>query len=208
MKRIAESSVRRLSLYLRYLEDFTQRGQATVSSNELAHCSGTTPAQVRKDLSLFGSFGKRGLGYGVPELTAKLKEILGIGREWRVVIVGAGKIGAALADYRGFFQRGFRLVGMFDNDPARTGKRADGIVVRDMSHFDRDIRALKPDIAIITVPASAAQAVADRLTSAGLRAILNFAPAGLQVQGDVTVRDVNMALELEVLSYSLVQTRG
>lgn len=204
MKRIAESSVRRLSLYLRYLEDFTQRGQSTISSEELARCGGTTSAQVRKDLSFFGSFGKRGMGYDVPALSTKLRHILGIGRDWRVVIVGAGKIGVALAHYRGFRERGFELVGLFDNDPARVGKKPEGVLVRDMSHFERDLRALKPHIAIVTVPAEDAQTVVDRLTKAGIRAILNFAPTGVQVKGDVAVRNVNMALELEVLAYSLV----
>jgi redox-sensing transcriptional repressor len=207
VKRIAESSVRRLSLYLRYLEDFLHRGQRTISSDDLARPAGATPAQVRKDLSLFGSFGKRGLGYSVPELIEKLREILGVDREWRIVIVGAGKIGAALAQYRGFKERGFNLVGMFDNDPERAGTETDGVVVRNMAHFDRDIRTLKPHIAIVTVPAEAAQDVVDRLTRAGLRAILNFAPTGVHAVDQVTIRNVNMALELEVLSYALVQHR-
>jgi redox-sensing transcriptional repressor len=204
VKRIAESSVRRLSLYLRYLEDFEVRGQTTISSEALARCGGTTSAQVRKDLSFFGSFGKRGLGYAVPELAAKLREILGIGREWRVVVVGAGKIGAALAQYRGFLQHGFKLVGLFDNDPARVGKKWDGVVVRDMTRFEKDLRTLRPHIAIVTVPADAAQTVVDRLAKSGVRAILNFAPIAVQAKSDITVRNVNMALELEVLSYALV----
>ncbi len=204
MKRIAESSVRRLALYLRFLEDFTKRNTPTVSSEELANASGTTSAQVRKDLSFFGSFGKRGLGYPVAELATQLREILGIGRDWRVVIVGAGKIGAALAQYRGFRQHGFMLVAVFDNDPTRVGKRIDGVTVRDMTHFDRDLKTLKPHIAIVTTPAEAAQGVVDRITKAGIRAILNFAPTGVQVKPDVTVRNVNMALELEVLTYALL----
>src|SRR5678810_1148999 len=110
VKRIADSTVRRLSAYLRFLEDFEGRGLSTISSEELARRGGTTSAQVRKDLSFFGSFGKRGLGYSVPELAGRLREILGLGREWRVVIIGAGKIGAALAQYRGFRQRGFNTV--------------------------------------------------------------------------------------------------
>jgi redox-sensing transcriptional repressor len=206
VKRIAESSVRRLSLYLRYLEDFALRGHRTISSDELARCGGTTSAQVRKDLSLFGSFGKRGLGYAVPELSAKLRAILGVGREWRIVIVGAGKIGSALAQYRGFREHGFKLVGLFDNDPSRIGKTWDGVVVRDMARFDRDLRTLRPHIAIVTVPADAAQGIVDRLVKGGLRAILNFAPTGVQVRDDVAVRNVNMALELEVLSYALTQS--
>lgn len=204
VKRIAESSVRRLSLYLRYLEDFERLGRTTISSDELAKCGGTTSSQVRKDLSLFGSFGKRGLGYAVPALATRLRSILGVGREWRVIIVGAGKIGAALAQYRGFRQHGFRLVGLFDVDPERIGQKWAGVTVRDMARFERDVRTLRPHIAVVTVPAEAAQAVLDRVTRAGIKAVLNFAPAGVQARDDVTVRNVNMALELEVLSYALI----
>jgi redox-sensing transcriptional repressor len=204
VKRIAESSVRRLSLYLRYLEDLALRGQLTVSSEELATSGATTSAQVRKDLSLFGSFGTRGLGYAVPELVSRLRGILGVGRDWRVVIVGAGKIGAALAQYHGFQQHGFQVVGVFDNDRARIGQTLEGVQVRGMTHFERDVRALAPQIGIMTVPASAAQLVADKLVKAGLKAILNFAPARVQVPSDVAVRHVNMASELEVLTFALV----
>ncbi len=123
VKRIADSTVRRLSMYLRYLEDLDARQQQTASSDELAQLCHTTPAQVRKDLSFFGSFGKRGLGYPVHELSAKLREILGLKREWKVVIIGAGKIGAALANYRGFRQRGFRIAGVYDNSPDNQGRK-------------------------------------------------------------------------------------
>ena len=204
MKRIAESSVRRLSLYLRYLEGFAARGHLTVSSEELATSGGTTSAQVRKDLSSFGSFGTRGLGYAVPELMTQLREILGVGRDWRVVIVGAGKIGAALAQYHGFRQHGFHVVGIFDANKTRVGQLLEGIKIRDTAHFERDVRTLKPHIGIMTVPAEAAQPTAHKLVKAGVRAILNFAPANLQVPDGVTVRNVNMASELEVLTYSLV----
>jgi redox-sensing transcriptional repressor len=204
VKRIAESSVRRLSLYLRYLEGLAVRGQTTVSSEELASSGATTSAQVRKDLSLFGSFGTRGLGYTVADLIGQLRDILGVGREWRVIIVGAGKIGAALAQYHGFQQHGFRVVGLFDNDRERVGTELDGVRVRDTAHFERDVRALKPHIAIMTVPADAAQGVATKLAKAGVRAILNFAPARFTVPDDVTVRHVNMASELEVLTFSLL----
>src|SRR5947207_12699536 len=122
MRKISESTVRRLSLYLGFLEQFGAQGQTTISSAELARRGGTTSAQVRKDLSFFGSFGKRGLGYSVPELSRQLRDILGLGREWRVVIVGAGKIGAALAQYRGFRQRGFAILGAYDSNPEKIGK--------------------------------------------------------------------------------------
>ncbi len=204
MKHIAESTVRRLSLYLRFLEDFEAQGHQTISSGELAAQGGTTSAQVRKDLSFFGSFGKRGLGYSVSALSSSLREILGLGRQWHVVIVGAGKIGAALAQYRGFRERGFKVVAVYDADPARIGQTFEGIVVGDQAELERDIAALKPQIALIAVPAEAAQALVDRVVKAGVRAILNFAPAPIQVPPHVTLRSVNMALELEILSYALV----
>lgn len=204
MKRIAESTVRRLSVYLRFLEEFEAQGHQTISSGELAAQGGTTSAQVRKDLSFFGSFGKRGLGYSVSALSASLREILGLGRQWHVVIVGAGKIGAALAQYKGFRERGFKVVGVYDTDSSRVGRTLDGIVVRDQRDFEADIGRLKPQIALIAVPAEAAQALVDRVVKAGVRAILNFAPTPLSVPKNVTLRSVNMALELEILSYALV----
>src|SRR6185437_11634996 len=202
--RIAESTVRRLSAYLRFLEEFEAQGHQTISSGELAAQGGTTSAQVRKDLSFFGSFGKRGLGYSVSALSASLREILGLGRQWSVVIVGAGKIGAALAQYKGFRERGFKVVAVYDVDHARVGRTLDGVVVRDQKEMGSDIARLKPQIALIAVPADAAQPLVDRVVKSGIRAILNFAPAPLTVPAGVTLRSVNMALELEILSYALV----
>jgi redox-sensing transcriptional repressor len=204
-KPIAESTVRRLSLYLRVLEQAQARGLTTVSSDALAAEGGTTPAQIRKDLSFFGSFGKRGRGYAVDALVDELREILGLGREWRVFIVGAGKIGAALASYRGFVERGFRVLGIYDANPAVIGTRVDGVTIRDSRALATDVRAEQPEIVVLTVPTEQAQAVADQLVDAGVRAILNFAPVPLHVPPGVTVRSVNMALELESLAYTLVQ---
>jgi len=203
VKRIADSTVRRLSAYLRFLEDFEHRGLTTISSEELAKRGGTTSAQVRKDLSFFGSFGKRGLGYSVPELAGRLREILGLGREWRVIIVGAGKIGAALAQYRGFRQRGFIILAAYDNNPEKVGRKLEGIVVRDFDQIERDIQREHPDIVVLTVPGDEAQAVLDRVVKAGVKAILNFAPTQLQAPSDVAVKTVNMAMELEGLSFAL-----
>lgn len=204
MKRIAESTVRRLSLYLRFLEDFEARGLTTISSDELAQRGGTTSAQVRKDLSFFGSFGKRGLGYSVPELLGRLREILGLGREWRVVIVGAGKIGAALSQYRGFAQRGFQIAAVYDSSRDKVGRRWDGHVVRDMADFERDVARERPDIVVLATPAEAAQEVVERVVKAGIKAILNFAPLQLHVPADVALKTVNMAMELEGLSFALI----
>ena len=203
MKRIADSTVRRLSLYLRFLEDFEQRGLETISSDELAQRGGTTSAQVRKDLSFFGSFGKRGLGYSVPELSRRIREIMGLGREWGVIIVGAGKIGAALAQYRGFFQRGFHITAVYDSSPDKIGRKWDSHTIRDIRHLERDTAQERPDIAVLTVPAEAAQAMLDRITKAGIHAVLNFAPVQLQASPEVTVKTVNMAMELESLSFAL-----
>jgi redox-sensing transcriptional repressor len=202
-KHIAESTVRRLSLYLRFLEEFETRGQTTVSSGELARSGGTTSAQVRKDLSFFGSFGKRGLGYGVKDLIASIREILGLEQPWPVIIVGAGKIGAALATYRGFTSRGFHVVGVYDSDPAKTGLVLEGQTVQHDSQLEAGIAAHSPRIAVLAVPTEAAQAMVDRVVASGIQAILSFAPAPLQVPEGVTLRAVNMATELEILAYSL-----
>ena len=203
LKRIADSTVRRLSIYLRFLEDFEERGLATVSSDELARRGGTTSAQVRKDLSFFGSFGKRGLGYSVPELGTALREILGLGRQWKVVIVGAGKIGAALAQYRGFRQRGFSIVAAYDTNPDKIGRTLEGIEIRDMARFEADVAAERPEIAVLATPTDAAQSVLDRVNRAGIKAVLNFAPVQLHAPTDVTVKTVNMAMELEGLTFAL-----
>ena len=203
MKRIADSTVRRLSAYLRLLESSEARGLATISSEELASRGGTTSAQVRKDLSFFGSFGKRGLGYSVPELAGRLREILGLEKEWRVIIIGAGKIGAALTQYRGFRQRGFNILAAYDNNPEKIGKKLEGIPVRDIAQLERDIQRDSPDIVVLTVPSEEAQQVVDRVVKVGIKAILNFAPTQLQAPADVTVKTVNMAMELEGLSFAL-----
>ncbi|MBL8995971.1 MAG: redox-sensing transcriptional repressor Rex [Gemmatimonadales bacterium] len=203
MKHIAESTVRRLSLYLRFLEEGEARAQDTISSGELARLGGTTSAQVRKDLSFFGSFGKRGLGYHVKDLIEAIREILGLDKTWPVVIVGAGKIGAALAQYRGFSSRGFRVVGVYDRDPARIGQRLDGLTIRAESELERDIAKLKAQIAVLCVPSEAAQVLLDRVTKAGIRAVLNFAPSPLRVPKGVALRSVNMATELEILTFAL-----
>jgi redox-sensing transcriptional repressor len=203
LRRIAESTVRRLSLYLSFLEEIEARGVATTSSDDLAHLGGTTSAQVRKDLSFFGSFGKRGLGYSVPELSSRLREILGLGRQWRVCIVGAGKIGAALARYAGFVERGFTISGVYDNDPAKIGTSWGSLIVSDESHLERDVAANSYQIAVLAVTADAAQKLADRVVRAGIQGILNFAPVQLNVPANVALRGVNMAMELEALTFAI-----
>jgi redox-sensing transcriptional repressor len=203
VKRIAESTIRRLSLYLSFLEEIEARGARTTSSDDLAKLGGTTSAQVRKDLSLFGSFGKRGLGYSVPELSSSLRKILGLGRQWRVCIIGAGKIGAALAGYAGFAERGFIVSGVYDSDPSKIGTRWGNVTVREEAQLERDIAANDYQIAVLAVPADSAQKLVDRAVRAGIRGILSFAPVQLNVPNDVALRTVNMAMELEGLTFAL-----
>ena len=209
MRHVALSTVRRLSLYLQFLEEIGRAGTTTVSSRALAERGGATPAQVRKDLSFFGSFGKRGVGYPTAELAARLKDILGLGHRYRVVLVGAGRIGAALAAYPGFDARGFDLAAVYDVDAGKIGKRlGDRHTVRDLAGLEMDLAAHPAQIAVIGTPAAAAQTVADRLIRAGVRAILNFAPVALSLPPEVTVTNVNMALELEALSFALKHRRS
>jgi redox-sensing transcriptional repressor len=203
MRKVAESTVRRLSLYLRFLEEFEGQGVDTVSSNALAARGATTSAQVRKDLSFFGSFGKRGLGYPVPELADRLREILGLKRRYRVGVIGAGKIGSALVQYRGFKQRGFDIVAIFDSDSEKIGRQWNGLTVLDIASLEKELARRPLDMAVLVVPAGVAQAVTERLVSLQVKAILNFAPVQLSVPPGVEVKNVNLALELETLSYAL-----
>ena len=203
MRKVAESTVRRLSLYLRFLEEFEGQGVATISSGALASRGGTTSAQVRKDLSFFGSFGKRGLGYPVPELADRLREILGLKQRYQVGMIGAGKIGSALVQYRGFKQRGFDIVAIFDSDPAKIGRQWNGLTIQDIATLEAEFARRPLGMAVLVTPAEVAQAVTDRLVALGVKAVLNFAPVQLVVPDDVVVKTVNLALELETLSYAL-----
>lgn len=201
--RISESTVRRLSLYLRLLQEVDAIGQTTISSDDLAERSGTTSAQVRKDLSVFGSFGKRGLGYSVPDLLHQLRQILGLDRSWKVALVGAGKIGSALISYRNFQERGFRIEAVFDSDPAKVGRKWGARTILDDSKLEQVLADDGIEIAIVAVPAEAAQDAVDRIVNAGVKAILNFAPVRLRVPEGVALRNVDMVVELEGLAYAL-----
>lgn len=204
-RRIPESTVRRLSHYLRSLEDLGREGGQTVSSEELAERGQTTAAQVRKDLSHFGSFGKRGLGYRVDELRTRLRHILGVDRTWSVALVGAGRIGSALFAYPDFNVRGYDVVAVFDNDPEKVGKTWGGVTIRSADELEQVVRDTGAELAILAVPAPAAQELAQRVVSAGVKGILNFAPIRLRVPKDVPVEDVSLVMELEALSFAITQ---
>jgi len=192
VRKISESTVRRLSVYLRTLDALTEEGRETVSSGELAERGATTAAQVRKDLSNFGSFGKRGLGYEVEELATRLREILGLDREWRVALVGAGRLGSALY-----------VVAVVDADPAKVGQRWNGVVIRSDEELEEVLAEGEVDVAILAVPGAVAQEVAERIVDAGVRAVLNFAPVQLRLPDDVSLKDVNLVVEMEALSFAL-----
>lgn len=206
MSEISESTVRRLSHYYRVLEEVQAEGKRLISSHRLAEREGITSAQVRKDLSCFGSFGRRGLGYPVDRLREEIRAILGLDRRWRVVLIGAGNIGAALLAYRGFAQHGFDLAAVFDRAGTAVGRKIGGLTVRDIRELPDVAKAEPFDIGVIAAPMDAAQSVADALVAAGVRGILNFAPRKLFVPEDVALRTVDMTMEFESLSYALHQT--
>ena len=203
MKKISDSTIRRMSKYYRSLEQLIDKRVETVSSDTLAEMDGITSAQVRKDLSFFGTFGKRGFGYNTKALKKQIENILGLYRTWNVTIVGAGNIGRALTDYAEFKKQGFIIRLIMDRDKSKIGQQVRGLMVEDFNRVNELIKNEQIDIAIIAVPADSAQSVADKLVSAGVKAILNFAPRSLKVPPDVTVKYENMAVEMEALSYFL-----
>jgi redox-sensing transcriptional repressor len=203
MKKVSEPTIGRLSVYLRLLGELDAEGAGTVSSGELAARAGTTAAQVRKDLSLFGTFGKRGMGYVVKDLVARLRSILGLERTWRVAVVGAGRIGAALFGYEAFRERGFYIDAVFDADVSKIGQRWGEVEVQADGEMERVLRERGIEIVVVAVPVPAAQSVVERVVAAGVRGILNFAPTQLDVPPGVALKTVDMAMEMEGLSYAL-----
>lgn len=198
---VPNPAVKRLSVYLRRLESLQDQSVKTVSSHDLAQSLDLTDAQVRKDLAYFGQFGRPGVGYDVAALISRLREILGTNRITNTLLVGVGNIGRALAAYHGFHSKGFDLVAVFDGDEKKIGKKIGPLTVRDMNEMESVIQQRNIRLAILAVPAHAAQAVTDRLIAAGVRGILNFAPTRLQVSQDIQVRSVDVAAELEQLSF-------
>jgi redox-sensing transcriptional repressor len=207
-RRISESTIHRLSIYYRALNQLEKENYETISSKELAKREKLTPAQVRKDLSFFGSFGTRGLGYPVTELRNKIAEILGINRAWNVALIGVGNIGSALVSYKEFQKQGFKIRKIFDNDQRKIGSNHKGIIVSDIKNIVSELSNSDVEIVIIAVPTAAAQILVDDVVRAGIKAILNFAPINLKVPDDVEVRNENMAMELEYLSFSLCYAKS
>lgn len=206
-RKISESTIHRLSHYYRALTALEREHFDTISSKELAKREKLTPAQVRKDLSFFGSFGTRGLGYPVKELKGRIARILGIDRSWNVALIGVGNIGSALVYYKEFARQGFEIKLLFDNDQRKIGSNHKGIIVLGMDDLERQLEENSIELVVLAVPAFSAQAIVDHVVHCGIKAILNFAPIKLNVPDDVFLRTENMSMELEYLSFSLVNLR-
>ena len=199
-RRIPEATVARLPVYLRALFEVAEQ-QSTISSERLAELAGVNAAKVRKDLSYLGSYGTRGVGYDVEFLVYQISRELGLTQDWPVVIVGIGNLGHALANYRGFLVRGFRVVALVDADASKVGEQIGDLAVRHIDELPEIVGSAQPAIGIIATPAPAAQEVADRLVAAGVTSILNFAPTVLSVPSGVTLRKVDLSIELQILSF-------
>jgi len=207
MKKISDSTISRLSKYYRTLERLREQNIETVSSGEMAEIDGVTSAQVRKDLSFFGTFGKRGLGYNTIELQNQIGKILGLYHEWNVALIGIGNIGRALIDYDEFIRQKFHIKLLLDNDIQKVGSEVKGLEIKPFSESKKWIEKYKIQIAIVAVPAKVAQEVVNDLSEIGLKAILNFAPVSLKTPEDVLVKNTNMSIELESLSYFLTKSK-
>lgn len=202
-KKIPDIIIGRLPVYLRALQRMLDAGVRTTSSQELGEHVGISAAQIRKDISQFGEFGKQGTGYAIPFLIDKLREILKVDRIWDVVIVGAGDVGHALANYPGFENRGFRVAGIFDNDKKKVGQKIGDFIVEDIATMPEKIKSTGIKIAMMTVPVVAAQEVADKLVQAGVKAILNYAPINLTVPDSVHVQYTDPSTNLQRMTYYL-----
>ncbi|PYO26327.1 MAG: redox-sensing transcriptional repressor Rex [Candidatus Rokuibacteriota bacterium] len=203
--KIPEMTIHRLSVYTRCLLQLEEDGVKTISSQEMADRFNLNSAQVRKDLAYFGEFGVRGIGYYVAGLKAELQRILGLDRQWPVVLIGFGNLGSALFHYKGFGRQGFRIAAIVDDDPRKVAREVESVPVVASRDLAREVRARGIQIAIVAVPAEAAQPVTDQLVGAGIRAILNFAPARLKVPREVRLQNVDLSIELETLSFYLAQ---
>ncbi|MCR4441033.1 MAG: redox-sensing transcriptional repressor Rex [Peptococcaceae bacterium] len=205
--KIPEAAIIRLSVYSRYLNQLEKNGVTTVSSVDIAEGVNNSPAQVRKDLAYFGEFGTRGVGYNVKELNRHIVKILGLDVEWKVIIAGAGNLGSALTQYRGFQERGFNIMAVFDNDVNKVGLMIGGIPILPTTRLAEFIKRENVQVGIIAVPARHAQEVVDVMVGAGIKAILNFAPRVLSVPSHVEYRSVDLAVNLEVLTFNMVANK-
>jgi len=201
---VPKAVVSRLSLYLRELQHLVRDGQETTSSTQLGKVLGFTDAQVRKDLAYFGQFGYPGIGYRCAELIDAIKGILGTNQPWPLAIVGMGNLGRALMGYRGFQQQGFQIAAAFDTDPAKVGTMVEGVAIHHLDDVGRVARQRSIRLAIIAVPAVAAQKVADALVEAGIEGVLNFAPVTLNSPKEIQTVGVDLAIELEQLAFAVV----
>ncbi len=204
-EKISELTTNRMSVYLRCLSELSAEGAKTVSSDTLAKRFHLNSAQIRKDLAYFGEFGVRGVGYSVDGLREHLTNILGLNKEHRVAIVGAGRLGTALADYYGFKQTNFKVVGLFDADAKKIGKKVSEFEIFDIKDFADVAKSYKIDVAVIAVPAQFAQDILEQITEAGIKAVMNFAPSPLRVKADVKLKTVDLTISLESLAYFLAQ---
>jgi len=202
---IPRVAANRLSRYLRHLEELSNRGKATTSSHELGKALGVTAAQVRKDLGYFGQFGFPGLGYKISNLIPEIKRILGTDRAWSAAMVGIGNLGNALLRYKGFQAHGFRISALFDINPKLVGRTLEGLTVEPVEQMERVVQDRAIELAILSVPASAAQEVADRLVRAGIRGIYNFAPVQLNLPEEIAYVSIDLAVELEQLAFLVSQ---
>ncbi|GAB1471154.1 redox-sensing transcriptional repressor Rex [Chloroflexota bacterium] len=202
-RKIPDIIIGRLPVYLRALQRMADMGLRTTSSQELGERVGISAAQIRKDISQFGEFGKQGTGYSIEYLISQLREILKVDRTWDVVVVGAGDMGHAVANHSGFTDRGFNIVAIFDNDKAKVGQTIGKFTVEDTETMVERIKSLGVKIAMLSIPAAAAQAVAEQLVRAGVRAILNYAPISLNVPSDVKVQYIDPSTHLQRMTYYL-----
>jgi redox-sensing transcriptional repressor len=200
---IPDIVIGRLPVYLRALSRLLQEGQEVTSSHELGQRLGISSAQIRKDLSHFGGFGKQGTGYQIAYLVEQLRQVLKVNQEWEVVLVGAGDLGSALAHYRGFTNRGFRIAYVFDNSPDKIGKNVGDFVIKPMSEVQQIIKDGGIKIAMMAIPAEKAQEVANLLIESGIRAILNYAPINLNVPSNVNVQNIDPVLHMQRMTYYL-----
>ncbi len=206
--KIPEATIIRLSVYSRHLTEVDRKGIVTISSGDIAEGVGVSPAQVRKDLAYFGEFGTRGVGYNVKDLHRHILKILGLSQDWSVTLVGMGNLGLALTTYKGFRERGFIITSIFDSDPEKVGTVVNGVKVQHVDDIVEVAKANKTQIGIIAVPSPVAQEIADKLVSSGVQAILNFAPVVLNVPPEVELRNVDLAVNLEVLTFNVGTRRS